>query len=295
METLWVLENVKKDLSFYNRLQIWLLVASVSLWRKYHPEHKTVFYCDTLTFDYLKNFNIFTLWHEVRHLSYPEKINREVFWSSPKTKIISETEIPILLVDHDFLIFCNIDEHLTDKLTYSYDEMTSNWYPPDNDVYNNRLTTPVRRVNNLASNVSLFYLPDPQFANRYGRQVLKNHEEFTAMGFPNMTANHMILSEQLMLKQWLSSENIPHQCLSKNIWDCTKTDFSETSTDLGIWNIKESRRFYKHYGVDENRIRENQRGYNYPETIEFLRRCVTAGGFLDVAHLRDNINTISNQ
>ena len=105
METLWVLENVKKDLSFYSRLQIWLLVASVSLWRKYHPHHKTVFYADDITLEHLKNFNIFHLWHDVRPLCYPEKINREIFWSSPKTKIISETEIPLLLVDHDFLIF----------------------------------------------------------------------------------------------------------------------------------------------------------------------------------------------
>jgi len=295
METLWVLENVKKDLCFYNRLQIWLLAASVSLWRKYHVSHKTVFYCDDLTFDYLENFGIFHLWHEIRSLSYPEKINREIFWSSPKTKIISETKIPILLVDHDFLIFRNIDEILTDKLIYSYEERSDNWYPSANDIYNSRLTTPITRINDLAANVSFFYLPDPAFANKYGRQVLKNHEEFTAMDSPYITTNHMILSEQLMLKQWLCLESIPHQCLSKNLWDCKKADFYNDLTECGIWNLKETRRSYKHYGVEEGRIREHQPGYNYQETIDFLKRCVTAGGLIDVKELENRINTALNK
>jgi hypothetical protein len=294
METLWVLENVKKDLSFYSRLQIWLLVASVSLWRKYHPHHKTVFYADDITLEHLKNFNIFHLWHDVRPLCYPEKINREIFWSSPKTKIISETEIPLLLVDHDFLIFRSIDEHLADKLIYSYDERADNWYPPENDVYNGRLTTPITRINDLAANVSFFYLPDPKFSRKYGRQVLKNHEEFTAMNSPYVTTNHMILSEQLMLKQWLCSESIPHQCLSKNIWDCKKADFYDVLAESGIWDLKETRRSYKHYGVEEMRIREHRTGYNYNETIEFLKRCVTAGKLMDVTELENNINTILN-
>ena len=295
METIWVLENVKKDPSFYNRLQIWLLTASVSLWRRYHPQHQTVFYADDITLKYLSDFNIFHLWHEVRPLSYPEKINREIFWSSPKTKIISETKIPLLLVDHDFLIFRNIDEHLADKLIYSYDERSDNWYPPMNDVYSGRLTTPINRVNNLAANVSFFYLPDPIFAKRYGRQVLKNHEEFTAMNSPYITTNHMILSEQLMLKQWLCSENIPHQCLSKNLWDCRETAFYNELAESGIWDLAEAKRSYKHYGVEEGRIREKRAGYNYNETIAFLKRCVTAGKLTDANELENGINMISNQ
>lgn len=294
METLWVLENVKKDLSFYSRLQIWMLMASVSLWRKYHPQHQTVFYADNITLEYLSDFNILHLWNEVRPLSYPEKIDREIFWSSPKTKIISETEIPLLLVDHDFLIFRNIDEHLADKLIYSYDERADNWYPSVNDADSCKLTTPINRINDLAANVSFFYLPDPAFSRKYGKQVLKNHEEFTAMNSPYVTTNHMILSEQLMLKQWLCSDNVPHQSLSKNLWDCKSADFYDGLAEFGIWNLKETRRSYKHYGVEERRIRESRAGYNYNETVEFLKRCVTAGKLIDVKELENKINTILN-
>jgi len=41
MEVIWVLENVVRSKNFYNQTRILLLAASVSLWRKYHPDHKT--------------------------------------------------------------------------------------------------------------------------------------------------------------------------------------------------------------------------------------------------------------
>ena len=44
MEIIWVLENVKQEDSFYNKLRILLLLASTSLWKKYHPTHTLVLY-----------------------------------------------------------------------------------------------------------------------------------------------------------------------------------------------------------------------------------------------------------
>jgi hypothetical protein len=163
-----------------------------------------------------------------------------------------------------------------------------------NDADSCKLTTPINRINDLAANVSFFYLPDPAFSRKYGKQVLKNHEEFTAMNSPYVTTNHMILSEQLMLKQWLCSDNVPHQSLSKNLWDCKSADFYDGLAESGIWNLKETRRSYKHYGVEERRIRESRAGYNYNETVEFLKRCVTAGKLIDVKELENKINTILN-
>ena len=61
METIWVLENVKKDYSFYSRLQILMLIASVSLWKKYHPNHKTIFYCDEMSNEVLSELDMFYL------------------------------------------------------------------------------------------------------------------------------------------------------------------------------------------------------------------------------------------
>ena len=82
MEAIWVLENVKNNKSFYSKLELLILVASICLWKKHHPTHKTVFYCDERTKEVLSILDILHLWDEVRHLSYPEKINRKVFQSS---------------------------------------------------------------------------------------------------------------------------------------------------------------------------------------------------------------------
>jgi len=294
METIWVLENVKKGKSFYSQLQIWMLVASVSLWRKYHPNHKTVFYCDEMSHEVLSNLDLLGMWDEVRSLSYPEKINREIFWSSPKTKIISETEIPLLVIDHDFLIFKNIDEHLKGEVLYSYDERADNWYPPKNDAFNKKLSNPIPWVVDLAANVSLFYLPDPKFAQKYGKQTLQNHEELTAMDNPLITTNHMILSEQFMLKQWLVSEGIPHTCLSKNLWDCKEVNYYNKINDRGIWNLKESLLYYKHYGAEETRIRENTSSTSYKDAISFLKRCIKAGKLINLEDLEEKIKVIKN-
>ncbi len=292
MEVIWVLENVKRDKLFYGKLQLTLLVASISLWRKYHPEHYTVMYCDDLTYDTLNKLQILHLWHSVRKLDYPDDIDREVFWSGCKTKIISETNKPLLLIDHDFLIRKNIDEHLNTNVLYSYDEIESNWYPPAWDPYAKQI--PFERVVDRAANVSLFYLPDPEFARKYGKKVLENHRTLTKIlkKLPShqkweISPNHMILSEQLMLKQWLVKYKIPHETLTNLVWDCTKPPHRSledgVKADQGIWNLKESLLYYKHYGVEETYLKEqfHNNQIEYETEINYLRRCIIAGKLVD--------------
>jgi len=293
MRTLWVLENVKGNKSFYNELQILLLLSSITLWKKHHPEHILEFHCDEITYNFFDALGILPLWNRVSVFSYPEKINRRIFWSSPKSKIISEIDSPVIIVDHDFLIFTSIDQYLGNDIIYTYDERSDNWYPDKRDAYNKKLTNPVEFIVPYAANVSLFYLPNPEFSRKYGARVLKNHEEFTAMESPTMTSNHMILSEQYMLRQWLESDDIPYRCLSKNIWDCHKLGYIKGQiTENGIWNLKESLLYYKHYGSDEKKTHDREDGYDYDETIAFLSRCIKYNKSIDVEKLRTDINQI---
>ncbi len=301
MEVIWVLENVKNDKLFYGKQQLALLVASISLWRKYHPDHYTVFYCDNLTYNTLDKLQILHLWHDVRKLKYPDNIDRKIFWSGCKTKIISETTKPILIVDHDFLIRKNIDKHLNTKVLYSYDEISSNWYPPEWDVYAKQVQ--FERVVDRAANVSLFYLPDPKFANKYGKQVLKNHRKLTKIRkkLPEdkkwgINTNHMILSEQLMLKQWLVKDKIPHETLSDLVWDCKKplglSQSENIKADQGIWNSKECSLYYKHYGVEETYLKDrNKSGFltEYQENFNYLQRCIRAGKLIDYDTFYNNL------
>ena len=237
-----------------------------------------------MTEKYLSNLNVFPLWDQIRHLSYPEKINREIFWSSCKTKIISEATEPIIVIDHDFLIFTNIDEHLKHEVLYTHEEQAYPWYPAKEDKYCARLTKPAPYEVDLAANVSLFYLPDPKFAKMYGEWVLQNHEEFTIMDFDGMDPNYMIYSEQLMLKQLLIRDNIPHNTLTINVFDNEKQLFSDAINLYGIWSREDSPLHYRHYGFDKRLLQDNEK------ELYYLYRCINAGKKIDIKLLKEKIH-----
>tara|TARA_B100002019_G_C21246353_1_gene588488 strand:+ start:1078 stop:1935 length:858 start_codon:yes stop_codon:yes gene_type:complete len=279
MEVIWVIENVLKTQKFYNRRRLSLLIASISLWKKYHPNHFTVLYCDKKTHEVLNNLNVLHLWDEIRDLDYPDKIDRKIFWSTCKTKVISETKTPLLVVDHDFFIFKNIDDILKNNiLTYTYDELTLEWYPNKRDKFNTQLSSPINK-SELAANVSLFYLPDPNFANEYGKQVLQNHKEFTKMGVD--CTNYMIYSEQYMLKEWLDSKNIPHQTLNNQIFDNKNTKYTDQNNKKGIWSNKEALLSYKHYGVLEEQIDQTE--------LDYIFRCINTNKKVNIKELKNKL------
>tara|TARA_B100000768_G_scaffold145818_1_gene138771 strand:- start:1310 stop:2185 length:876 start_codon:yes stop_codon:yes gene_type:complete len=284
MEIIWVLENVKQEDSFYNKLRILLLIASTSLWKKYHPTHTLVLYCDNLTLDTLSTLGIFHLWNDIRPLNSTINIRKSDFWSTCKTEIISKTKIPICIVDHDFLIFKNIEEHLKDNVLFTHDEKASNWYPKPNCKFTQKIDYKFDRIDDTAANVSLLYLPNPKFSRKYAKQVIINHKQFSELNDKSCATNHMILSEQLMLKQWLLKDNIKYKTLSKNVFDCKTLKWTDIINNKGIWNIEESLLYYKHYGVAEKRLVDDINTHNY------LLRCINAGKIIDAKELNKKLN-----
>ena len=137
------------------------------------------------------------------------------------------------------------NEHLKDKVLYSYNEKSYPWYPSKHDKWCHQLSDPVDIVVDLSANVSLLYLPNPNFAKKYAKRTLKNHVEFSAMeDFEIVDASYMIFSEQLMLKQMLVKENIPHKTLVSNVYDNSKFMFSDVVNMYGIWNREEISLYY---------------------------------------------------
>ena len=92
----------------------------------------------------------------------------------------------------------------------------------------------------------------------------------------------MIFSEQLMLKQWLERDKIPHKTLVNSIFNNKIIDFEEKINNRGIWNTQESLLSYKHYGMLEKSIDEKERQYLY--------RCINAGKRIDINKLKVKIN-----
>ena len=129
MKVIWVYENIKGFDSFYTKLNTTLLVASVTLWKKYHPVHFTVLYADEMTIDKFDSLDILYLWDRVVNLEYKDDIDRSIFWSGCKSKVLTTVNEPCIIVDHDFLIFNNIDKHLKESVIYTHNEDMSIWYP----------------------------------------------------------------------------------------------------------------------------------------------------------------------
>ena len=289
MQVKWVYENVTGFDSFYSRFNLTLLVASTCLWKKYHPEHKLILYVDRLTFVKLSNLDIMYLWDEIKPLIYNDKINREKLWAGCKSKIVSQAEEPFLMLDHDFLIFTNIDSYLKDTVLYTYDESTKESYIGQNEPTVLALTQPLNFTQDLAANVSLLYMPDKAFANEYGKRVIKNHIEFTEALGSNIHSGYLTLSEQYMLKEMLVENNIKHKTLSQNIFCNIKGKYLDKINDRGIWNIKEVFRYYKHYGVDKRHVFDNNKGYDYDETINYLYRCINSSKLIDIDYLHNKL------
>lgn len=298
MEIVWVFENTKKSDDWNSRLNFLMLFASVSLWRKYNPTHYTVLYVDSHVKEIINKTSTENLWHEVREFDDDYgKIDKLSFWSSCKTKIISQIKVPTLMVDHDSLIFRNMDDYLGDSLFYAYDEKAKGYYPSETDKWNLQLKNPIKYIVDRASNVSLLYFNDIDFAHRYANTTLENHIHLSSLNNFYTNANYMILSEQLMLRQMLEKENIKFFPLSKNIWDCSKITFTGELESKGKWDLKETKRYYKHYGVQKGKLISNYfledgRMKIYENECDYLKRCISAGKLIDSTKLYSDVNLL---
>jgi len=290
MTVKWVYENVTGSDSFYSKLNITLLIASVCLWKKYHPKHITNLYVDNVTYNKFILLDIMYLWDTVEILNYTDRINREILWAGCKPKVISQTKTPMVIVDHDFLIFKNIDEHLKDEVLYSYDEDMSQWYINPEDVYNKQLTNPIEFIQDKAANVSLLYLPNVNFAIEYGQQTIDRLIEFTAILGDKLNTGYLTACEQYQLKELLHKGDIKHRTLNKNIYSCEKVKFKEEKNSIGIWDLEESFLYYKHYGVDKRSVFDNRKEYSYHETLIYLYRCIKASKLISTEYLEDKFN-----
>lgn len=289
MKVVWVYENTTGFDSFYSRFNITLLITSVCLWRKYHPKHETNLYVDKLTYNKLIKLDVVYLWDNVRLLEYTDKVNRKKLWSGCKTKVISQTKEPMIMVDHDFLIFKNIDEHLKENVIYSYDEDMSSWYINSEDEYNKRLTEPIEFYQNKAANVSFLYLPDPIFAREYGKAVINNLTEFTELLGKSIHTGYLTICEQFMLKEWLVKRNIPHKPLTKNIYSCKHIRHTDEINTSGIWTLKESYLYYRHYGVDKRNVLDNRKNQSYGKTMSYLYNCIKASKLINIEYLDNKL------
>jgi len=271
LKIIWVLDNVEGDKSFYSKLYILILIASIRLWKKQYPDDNCVLYCDELTRETLNTIEVLHLWDKIEIYKPTRNIDRKIFWAASKLEVLSLQTEPCIIVDNDFHLYCPIKDYLDPDKYYVHNiEQGKGYYPSYVDPYVRQLTYkprwPVESVN-----VSFLQLPDPKFIREYAFGSLKLMEEFTAMEVPN--SQYLIFAEQLFLRHMFKERNIDFTSLVGTYWDCNAWEWGEEH-DRGIWSIYESELFVKHYGPLKRWIVHDKADQNYEREVQHLLNCI---------------------
>ena len=271
MEIIWVLDNVTGEKSFYSKLYILLLIASVRLWKKFYPNDNCVLYCDELTRETLDTIKVLNLWDSIEIYKPKFNIERKIFWAAAKLEVLAMQKEPVIIVDNDLHIFCPIKDYLDPNKFYVHNiEQGKGYYPSYMDQYVRKLSYKPRWQTESV-NVSFLQLPDPQFIKEYAYASLKLMEEFTAMKVPN--SQYLIFAEQLLLRHMFDMKNIDFTSLIGTYWDCNAWEWGEEH-DRGIWSIYKSEIFVKHYGPLKRWIVHNKADQNYNREVNHLLNCI---------------------
>lgn len=276
MKVIWVLENLDGNLNSHNRyvdskLNTLLLLASVSLWKRNHPEDTCVLYTDEITVEKLIKLNATTLWDEIQPLPKSRRINKTVFWASAKLEVLQTINEPVILMDNDTHVYRPIKQYLEEDRVYVCNyEIGKGYYPTSIDPFISKLSYKTRWKTN-STNVSFLYLPDPKFTKLYSELSLQLMEELTALKAPH--SQYLIFAEQLLLSHLLERENIDHSSIISTYWDCNAWDWGEDHEE-GIWNFYESGTYFKHYGPLKSWILQSKADQDYETEILHLVNCI---------------------
>jgi hypothetical protein len=272
LKVIWVLENIEKNENFYSQLNILMLLASVTLWKRNHREDECIFYGDDITIDFLNKLKVLDLWDTIKPIPNPRKIDKGVFWASSKLQVLASIEDPVIIMDNDTHVYKPIKHLLDPNFIYVCNyEVGKGYYPMSADKYVRKLSYKTRWKSESV-NVSFLQLPDPDFTRRYAQLSLQLMEEFTEMKVPN--PQYLIFAEQLLLRHLLDKENIPYRSILSTDWDCKEWTWGNDH-DQGLWTVKKSEEFFKHYGPLKSWIKDNKGNQNYDREILHLKNCIS--------------------
>lgn len=266
MNTYWVYENIKERNSFYNKLDTLLLLSSVYLWKKHHPNFTTNLTVDKLTYEYLHNINSTYLWDNVEILPKNNSVNKSIFWASAKLEKLRYVKGPSIIMDHDFLVYKNFEKYLNTKPFFAHEENGDNYYDTAWNPFIKQISHIVNRPKPHAINCCFCYFPDDNFTNFYAKTSIELMQKFTELKVPN--SRFLVFAEQLLLKHLLDYHNIEYDTLLNEKWNA-KGKYYENN-DKGYMSFIESNTTYRHYWMDKNPIKESKNGFSYKGEIAIL-------------------------
>ena len=266
MNTYWVYENIKEDHSFYNKLDILLLLCSGFLWKKHHPTHTTHLTADKLTLEYLDSFNGLSIFDKVDKIPKNKHVNKSVFWASSKVEKLRYIKGPSIVMDHDFLVFKSFEKYLNQDPFFCHEENGTGYYDTAWNPFVQSINDLISRPKPHAINCCFLYLPNSDFANSYSKISIELMERFTKLKAPN--SRFLVFAEQLVLKHLLDYHKIEYNTLLNEKWNA-KGKFYEPS-DRGYMTFDSSQTTYRHYWMDKPLIKQSLKGFDFNQEITIL-------------------------
>jgi len=276
LRVIWVLENIKNNRNLNNyyidsRLNVLLLLSSVQLWKRYHPEDKCVLYTDDKTISLFNKLKVLDFWDTILPIPLTPRINKDVFWASSKLQVLSTQTEPVIMMDNDTHVFTPLKNHLDLTKYYVCNlEIGKAYYPTSIDPLVSKLSYK-NRWQTDSVNVSFLNLPNPTFTREYAELSIKLMEEFTELKASN--SQYLIFAEQLLLRHLFDKNNIDFSSIISTYWHCKQQSWTDDH-NLGIWPIDESGRYFKHYGPLKGSVLNNRDGENYEKEINHLLNCI---------------------
>lgn len=268
MKVIWVYENIKEDYSFYTKLDTLLLLSSAIQWKKHHPGYTTVLYCDDLTKNFLIDLSAISLWDSIVSLPKNNFVDKSIFWASSKTQVLRNIKEPIILLDHDFLVFKSLKKYIKDIPLFAHEEDGVRYYPTANDPFINEVADLIPRPKPFAINCCFSYFPDYKFANKYGKFALELMTRFTDMKVPN--SKFLIFAEQLSLKYLLDFDKIKYEVLMQEIFLANERKF--VPYDKGLIQKNDIYKYFKHYWMDKPDIRKDNTCIDYINLVSIVKQ-----------------------
>ena len=270
VNVIWVLENIRKSINFYNPFDTKLILTSVSQWKKHNPNTHTVLYCDKLTYDTFNKIQLLEAWDDVKIIAPSEGIDKNIFWASAKVEVLQGINAPTIILDNDFVVYKSFEHLLKDNVIVTHDENGQDYYPDPLDPYVRRTNHLLNRPNHMSINCSFLYFPNFKFANAYASTSVELMKELTKLKAPN--SNYLVYAEQLLLKHLLDLHNQKYDTLVNEIWHCKERYFSPT--DEGLIDRKEQKLWFRHYWMDKPKILNNEDGFSLIKETEQLDNSV---------------------
>lgn len=247
---IWSFRQCKDEIS---RTDIILPLASVLMWKRYHPEHKTKLYVDSAFAAEFKKYEILQFWDEYELLPARTDINTKHFWSLSKFEALQNESGPTIHIDGDLITMINLDEvnffseelgvslleEITDStdIAYGDSKKSAEFGGLDPNMY---------EWDDFADQTSLFYWNNDEFKEEFLERVFEYMKTASSKKIKHPLA-YILFIEQKLFREMAKDKDISKKYLIKDAYKVSNGEVipSQTNGEIGLDEVVEK---VVHYG-----------------------------------------------